>query len=470
MKSSMTVPCALISLVLVAFAGCDEAPQAQRSGVEERVDSPAAQVPTRPQRADASDWCGEHGVPESMCTKCHPELAAKFKAAGDFCAEHGFPESVCPKCNPIAAPGVSAPAPGIEPGTTVIFKQPDHEEAVGIETVAARKVPVGLGTRAPARIAFDRNHLADVRAAVPGIVRKVLVDLGQRVDAGAPLFVLESARVGEIQAQIRASAEALETARADLERQEKLVEKGFSAERKLEEARRDFEEAQARLSSLKSSLRLAGGAGTSTTGRYTIRAPIAGTVVHRPGVLGAFATAETSLATVADTSTMWAMLDVPERDSFALANRQPVVLTVDGAAGAEFTGEVTWVAPEVDPRTRTVTVRAEIANPDGRLRANQFARAEIGIAPDLSGVVVPQDAVQRVEGGAIVFVRKEHGVYEPRGVEVGRKDGEVVQVRGDLAVGEPVVTTGAFVLKTEVSKDSIGAGCCEVPEQPKEGE
>lgn len=46
------------------------------------------------------DWCGEHAVPESQCTKCHPELAAAFKATSDWCAEHGLPESHCLKCHP----------------------------------------------------------------------------------------------------------------------------------------------------------------------------------------------------------------------------------------------------------------------------------------------------------------------------------------------------------------------------------
>ena len=424
--------------------------------------------PMQPPGATAAantDWCGEHALPESKCTKCNPELTAKFKEQGDWCAEHGFPESACPKCNPQTPPGGIAQIPGIEPGTQIIFKQTGHEKAVGIETVPAREVPVGLGTRAPARIEFNRNHLADVRAAVPGIVREVLVDLGQKVEKGTPLFVLESAHVGEVQAQIRSASEELKTARANLERQEKLFAKGLSAERKVEVARRDSEEAESRLSSLRSSLRLSGGTGTSSTGRYTLRAPIDGTIVYRPGVVGAFATEETSLATVADTSTMWAMLDVAEQESFALKNGQPVVLTVDGAQGLEFAGKVSWIAPEVDSRTRTVKVRAEIDNTDGRLRSNQFARAEIGIAPDLSGVVVPKGAVQRLSEGTVVFVRKEEGTYEPRVVEAGRSDGEIVQVRGNLKVGESVVTTGAFILKTELSKDSIGAGCCEVPEE-----
>lgn len=416
---------------------------------------------------DNGQWCAGHGVPESHCTKCHPELIPKFKEAGDWCDEHGFPESVCPTCNPQAPPGVKAggvaPIEGIEPGTKIILRQDKHEKAVGIEVTAARKATVGMGIRAPARVEFNQNHLADVRAPVPGIVHQVKVDFGETVKKGAPLFVLESAQVGGTQAKIQAANQDIATARANLERQEKLRETGLAAERQVEVARRDLQSAKSNLGTLKNALRLAGASGAGKSGRYTLRAPIAGTVIARPGVVGAFATEETSLATVADTSTMWAMIDVAEQDGFALKNDQSVVLTLAGTSDAEFPGKVTWISPAVNPKTRTITVRAELKNPDGKLRANQFATAEIGIAPEQSGVVVPRSALQRLGGGTVVFVRLKEGQYEPRVVEVRRSDAELVQVRGTLKAGESVVTTGAFILKTELSRDSIGAGCCEVP-------
>jgi membrane fusion protein, heavy metal efflux system len=427
-------------------------------------------------------WCHGHDLPEAYCTECHPELVEKYKEAGDWCEEHEFPESACPKCNPMDPPGEQAAAEpeeaepeqesdegevaveGLESGTQIVLKQQDHEAAVGIETVPVREASVGMSVQAPTRLEFDRNRYADVRAAVPGIVRTVLVDLGDSVEEGTPLFVLESAHVGDVQAKVRAASEELQTARANLERQEKLFEKGLSAERKVEEARRDYEEAESRHESLKSALRLAGGSGTTSTGRYTVRAPIAGTIAERPGVVGAFANQEMSLATVVDTSTMWAMLDVSEQEGFALEVGQPVTLTIDGAQTREFEGEITWISSKVDPRTRTVEVRAEIDNSDGKLRAHQFGRAQIEIAPEQAGVAVPSSAVQRFNDGAVVFVRTRKATYEPRAVLPGRRDGDTVQVRGDLKVGEAVVTTGAFILKTELSRDSIGAGCCEVPE------
>ena len=85
-----------LALLLMFSACAPEAPEPERAVVPDVEGEHSA--------ADA-DWCAGHGLPESKCTKCNPELVAGFKAAGDWCVEHGFPESACPVCNPQAPPG-----------------------------------------------------------------------------------------------------------------------------------------------------------------------------------------------------------------------------------------------------------------------------------------------------------------------------------------------------------------------------
>lgn len=469
----------MILFLVAATVGCDQT-------------NPAGGDPEPISRdgADHGLWCKEHGLPESFCTKCHPELTAKYKEAGDWCAEHSYPESACPICNPMNPPeGIAMPGeqaaeqaaaqagdqpdeedhdsvetPPFEEGTLIRLKSADHEKNTGIETVAVERTPVGLGVRAPARIEFDRNAVADVRASFPGIVREVLVDLGEPVEKGDKLFVLESPEIGDIQSRIRSSQQMVATARSNLERQRRLQEQGIASRRKVELAEQRLEEAEASLASSRSSLRLAGAGSAGSSGRFTIRAPIAGTVVRRPAVVGTAADDGASLATIADASAMWALVDVSERDAGLVELGQPVTLLIDGPPARKYRGEVLWVSPEVDERTRTVKVRAEVKNPDGKLRANQFVDAEIGIAPDRNSVVVPRDAVQRFDDTAVLFVRKSEGVYEPRVVKIMRTSGELAQLSGEVKPGEQVVTTGAFLLRTELQRDSIGAGCCEVPE------
>jgi cobalt-zinc-cadmium efflux system membrane fusion protein len=422
--------------------------------------NPEATFPDAGSAPPVPDWCTGHGLPESKCTKCNPSLVAKYEAAGDWCAVHGFPESVCPSCNPQAPPSGVADGGGFVPGTKIRFRSAEIEKSAGIETVPARRASVGAGVSCTARIDYDRNKLADIRALVPGVVRKLRADLGQQVKNGAPLFVLQSTQVGELQARLPGLEQQVRTTRANHERKMALAADGLVAARKVEIAEQEHASAAADLASARSALRLAGASGGA--GSYVLTSPLSGTLVRRPAVVGAYATAETSLGTVADTSTMWALFDVPEASAATVAIGQQVKIIIEGATDGSHRGEITWIASEVDPKTRMVAARAEIANLANAIRANQFARAVIETSTSAEAVVVPRDALQRFGSKTLLFVRLSAGLYEPRVVVAGHGDGKEVQVTGDVKPEDDVVTTGAFLLKTELSPESIGVGCCDV--------
>ena len=452
-KTYLAIACALLLVPACSNSKSESAPSEpdKSTAAESEEHSPTN-----------GEWCAGHGVPESYCTKCHPELVSKFKEKGDWCAEHGFPESACPKCNPMEPPQEAAATSAVEPGTVIRFRQEAHEEVAGVETVRARKAAFDLSIETPARVEFDKNNLADIRSPVEGIVRDVAVDLGQEVEEGDRLFVLESTKVGELQSRVRAARQQVKTARANLDRQKKLAAKEISSKRDLELAEQEFEAASSKLEAAKSALQVVGASQSGSSGRFVVRAPIDGTVVRRPAVVGTLATAQNSLATVADVSRMWVFLEVPERDAALVSVGDKVTVKVDRPHETKLTGEATWIASEVDRSSRTVTVRAEVPNEEGTLRAHQYATGQVHVESPEQAVVVPRDAVQRYEGESVVFVRTGKGVYAPKPVRIGRSQGDAVQVIGDLRPGAPVVTTGAFLLKTELSRDAIGAGCCEV--------
>ncbi len=409
--------------------------------------------------APVADWCGGHGLPESMCTKCNSELISRFQAAGNWCEEHGFPESACPVCNP-QAPPMGAERAAIE-ARVVRFRSSSIESAAGIQTVVAEQSKASATIECAARLAFDADKVADIRAIVPGIVRRVRAELGAQVDRGAPLFELESTRVGEIQGALQTARERVRVARANLVRQSALRASDIASARQLETAEQELASALAEARTAEATLRMAGAARSTPSGRYTLSAPIAGTIVRRPAVVGLLATDSESLATIADTSVMWVLCDVPEVHASHVALGQKVVITVGSSTDTPIHGQVTWIAAEVDPRTRTVTARAEVANPHGTLRANQFARARIETGAPRTAVSVPRSAVQRVGEREVVFVRTAQGAYEPRVVQRHGDSGRV-HVEGRVQAGDAVVTTGAVLLRTEIMPGSIGAGCCEV--------
>ena len=446
------------SLLVLALAAtsCQDKNSSKQPGQAPAAEArgKARSAPARAAAAPVKDWCKGHGVPESKCTICNPSLVAGYKASGDWCAEHQLPESICPRCNPKAAAEPAAEAGDDE--SAVRLASVAMEEAAGIQTVKARLASAAPRVQCTARVSFNRDRVAEVRSAIPGIVRRVRVALGADVKKGAALFDLESTRAGEAQGALQRAVARVRTATANLQRQRGLRAEGIAAARTVELAEQELARARATVG-------VAGAQAAAPTGRVTLRAPLSGTVVRRPAVVGVLATEELALATIADRSVMWVMCDVPEAAAARIAVGQKAQVSVDGSGDSAREGKVSWVAAEVNPRTRAVAARIVVPNDDGALRANQFARAVIEAGAPREAVSVPRASVQRVEDQEVVFVRTAPGVFSPKVVQ-RTGSGEVVQVEGEVSAGDEVVTTGAVLLRTEMVPGSIGAGCCDVEE------
>jgi cobalt-zinc-cadmium efflux system membrane fusion protein len=257
----------------------------------------------------------------------------------------------------------------------------------------------------------------------------------------------------------------LDAARAAATRERELAESGLSPRKSLEEARRELAQAQAEHDAARSALGAAGAALEGGGGRYVVRAPFAGTVVARDAVSGKTAGAGQVLVQVADLSTMWAQLEVPEADAALVRPGQEVRIAFEGTRAPPREAKISRVAPAVDPASRTVRARVELPNRDRSLKAGVFLRARIRVTADHDALLVPREAIQRAEGRTLVFVKRGDGLYQPQPVETGEADGALVEVVSGLAPGAEVVTTGAFLLKTEIMKESIGAGCCDLEEK-----
>src|SRR6266511_1461867 len=411
--------------------------------------------------AQGEPWCKEHAVPEAMCTKCRPQLIAKFIQAGDYCREHGYPESVCPYCHPekVKAAG-HALFTFPEPGTKIRLASAATECEAGIETMRVAARPFAATLDAVGQLEFDQNKLARLSARGEATVVVVKVDIGEDVRRGQTLVVLASGAVGGAQSRLAAAQARVQAARASLEREESLVSGGISSRRDVEQARTELATAEGERDAARAELRAAGAGDAGGGGRYALVAPFDGTVVARTAVTGRSVSAEDSLVEVADVRTLWAVLEVPEEHAGAVRVGQKVTLRVDGS-GEVREARVTRVGASVDPRTRTVRVRVDLPNKDRSLRAGSFVRGTIEVSPPRRALLVPRDAVQRAQEHDLVFVRTAPGQYDPVSVKVGARTGREVEIVGGLAPGAEIVTTGAFVLKTEILKDSIGAGCAD---------
>lgn len=399
--------------------------------------------------AEAKDWCAEHGLPESQCTKCNPQLVEKYIAAGDFCRAHGYPESVCPICK-----GTSTFPP--DDMRVRLASQTTAKEA-GIETVEAQKRALASTLEVVGTLEFDPNRRADLSAIDAAVIRTVYVDVGDAVKAGDPLVTLVSAGVGARRADLGAARTTAQVAGEKLAREERLFEKGLGSRADLEAARSEAAAARAALQSAQAGVAAAGGGNGS---EVVLRAPFAGVVVVRAATAGHTAQAGETLVTVADPRTVRARLDIPERHAADVRAGQAVTIELTGGHVRE--GTIAAVGAAVDPVSRSLPARVDLDNADGALKGGSFVRARIATGDAADAVVIPRSAVQRLEGKSVVFVLEQAGSYRPVAVQLGAAFGDLVAVREGLKAGDPVVTTGAFLLATETRKDAIGAGCCEV--------
>ncbi len=409
------------------------------------------------------ELCEEHGVLESVCPKCNPQLAAVFQSKGDWCEEHEFPESFCPICSPELGgrpPLQPTGTDGAPPeGTLVRFRSPEVEGQAGLEVVEAEAHDWVEGIEVVARIRWDTTRAAVVSARFPGVVTRVRAEEGELVEAGQILAELRSAEVAGHRSRLVAALEVRDVKKAAVDRKARLLDEGVGSERSLLEAKEELAEAESAATALQALVDLAGG---GEGDRVVLRSPLSGLVVARHVGAGATLDAEQTLFDLVDPSRVWAELDVPEQQLPNVTRGQETRVRIDAFPGLEFLGSIDALAPAVDPATRTAWARVGLDNPEGLLRENLYGAATVLGATALRAVVVPAAAVQRVGEVHLVFVRQQQGVYVAKRVRVLAREGDRVRIAGGVHAGDPVVTTGSFLLKTETLKDSIGAGCCDV--------
>ena len=380
------------------------------------------------------------------------ELAASKPTAGEKpCEEHGLPESECGICHPERAATLK---PG--EGSKVRLPAADSAKLVGVEMAAATVGTIYGGVECYADLAFNQNKLAQIAAPVGGIVQEVEADLGSKVEEKQCVADIWSATIAE------GVAKAVLTHQT-LERERKLRADRVTSEKDLQQAEADHRAACQQARTL--------GFGEEDIDRMAgrpndpvfleVRAPFAGEIIERTAVRGALIDAGKPLFTVADRSVMWAMLNIPEPALAQVKVGQKVELRVESLRGRVFTGKLTWIAAEVDDKSRMARARAEIANPDGALKAKMFARARILTESRETAVVVPASAIYALEGKPFVFVRLADDLFEARAVTTGlRYDGRLEVVEG-LKPHEMVVVNHGFAIKSQWLSSRMGAGCAD---------
>lgn len=360
----------------------------------------------------------------------------------------------------------------------------EHEELITLKPAAIASAQLktakvehrvlATGLKVPARISFTQTGVAKVASRVPGRLVSLEVQLGQKVKKGQVLGYLESSSLGQARADYLSAATKSRVAEANFRREKELVTKGISSEREMRDAESAFATAQAEMNAAEGRLHALGlsdpeiralKADEHYTSRFPERSPIDGTVVEITGTLGQTVEGATLLFTVGDLSTLWVLLDVYETQLAMVRVGQPVDVTVGALPDERHEGRVDYIGDVVDEKSRAVPVRVVVSNAAGHLKPGMFATAEVGTGAssdagtdDRLRLIVPRDAVQKVGESQFVFVPVGTDKFKPVKVTVGRTSAKEAEITSGLEEGATVVTQGAFILKSELSKESMGEG------------
>jgi len=467
----------------------------------------------------AADWCEDHGVPESQCVECNPDRFPNGPDHG-WCVEHGVHN--CPLHHPGAAqlkkpPAVSGADLNRAVHALALRHRRDNNAActnyqrriqfASIEAVQQAGVDVELVDRqrvservaANGEITYDATRLASLSSPVAGTVWRVLKNIGDPVREEDILAVVDAMEVGRLKGELVKALVAEDLARKNVNRLSGITSGAIPGRQLLEteaalaQAEVEVLSAQqalanlglrADLSVLKSlpsgevlnSLRFLGlprdvviqfEAQTATANLIPIRSPMDGIVVERNIVAGEVIDPTRALFQVADPSRMWLMLNIPQEEAALISVGQSVRFRPNTAL-AEVTGQLTWISTAADRQTRMVKARAELENRGGKLRDETFGTGQIILREEPQAIVVPRSAVHWEGCCQIVFVRNRDyfagptspKVFHVRTVRTGTTNGDMTEIIAGLLPGEVVVTKGSDVLRAQLLRNSLGAGCC----------
>ena len=301
---------------------------------------------------------------------------------------------------------------------------------VPVEVAKASRSAVTAAFQGTANLVPEAE--ADVVTKTSGVVLQIMVEEGDRVQAGQVLARLDSDRQRLALKQSEANLRKLEN---DFKRQEELIGRKLISQDVFDRSRYDLDTQRASYEIAKLELSYA-----------EIRAPIGGVVSKRMVKVGNLIQLNQPLFKIDDFDPLEAMINVPEREMRLIQAAQPVQMLVDALPGAVFTGSVARVSPVVDASTGTFRVVAQFKDDSGQLRSGMFGRVRIVYDQRADALVVPRSALVGDDKDASVFV-VEADVAKRRKVKLGYADGGQVEVVDGIAEGEQVVTLGQAALR-----------------------
>jgi cobalt-zinc-cadmium efflux system membrane fusion protein len=372
-------------------------------------------------------------------------------------------------CNKSVAPDVNI--------STTSRPTSQSMENSGIEVEIVTPQPIEGSIKATGIVLVTENHTASIGPVHEGRIAKLYAGQGSVVKKGQKLADLESADIDEAEADYlkaladlenanRTSAAEVKFNQATYDRTKLLVEKEITPAKNLQQAEHDLEVSKSTAASAISSAKVAvsnarrhllilglnDSAINSLASKqnlassvFSLTSPISGVVVERNGTIGATVGTDANLFKIMDLSSVWVDANVFEKDIERVRLGQAVKVSVPAFPETTFYGKVILVLSVVDPETRTVQVRTEVTNREGRLKPDMFANVEIVAAAKRTAISIPLAAVLDDGGKSVVFVA-DGNEYKKKEVTLGLKSDDRVEITNGVNEGDKVVVKGNYLL------------------------
>jgi len=436
-KSKTWLVLALAGGTLV-LAGCGKTPADKREGKAEAEEEQAGRV-------------GDLTVEQVLQAKCPHGLTIE-------CAECRYEVGVVK-----VDPSLMKPAKGAGSGL--------------IQTLAVVQSKMTTAVNITGEVRMNENSAVHLSPRIPGVICAVNVDIGAEVAKGDVLFTLDSVELGQALSDWEKNLAMAELSDKNFQREKSLYEKKVGPESDMIEAQMKHEEYQIALKASEQKLHVMGLTAEevakidpnslgSLSGSLAVRAPMSGTIIEKHAVIGELVVPGKDTMVLADLNSVWVWGGVYERDLGLLLKRKldagiPVELSVPAFPETVFRGQMNYIGATMDEATRTVKVRTVIDNKDRRLRPGMFCEGRILITTDEEVLAIPKVALLSDEGVDFVFTHMQDDYYLRTNVKRGRDFADGIEILEGLTPGQTIVTDGAFILKSDVLKAKMGAGCAD---------
>lgn len=359
----------------------------------------------------------------------------------------------------------------------------DAQRNAGVTVEPATEERVAQMVNTTGVISPDEARVAHIVPLSQGVVEQVYVQLGDRVSKGQPLLVYDNIELGESLGEFQNLRGALERAlaqqevsRQSLERADALIKVQAISPRELEIRKAEYHQAVADVASRRAEVaraeeklhrfgltdadlqRLDSSEHGShrTASHNTLRAPFAGVVTTYDVSQGEVVGRDKEVFTIVDTSNVWALADVYEKDIGLVSRGGECVVVVASYPKDVFKGKITYISDALDPASRTAKLRCVLPNPDGRLKLEMFANVRVPGGESRTGIAVPASALQEVNGETVVFVQVQPDTFEKRTVQIGERNEKQAEILSGVVTGEKVVANGSFYMKSALLRETMG--------------